>query len=85
VNGGFAQPPAQPAACEGEACQGTPSPPNDPTPASSAFQGAGNVHEGATKTRCRKGTAKRKGRCVAKRHGGTKHHKRANAHRGAAR
>jgi hypothetical protein len=85
INGGFAQPPAQPAACEGEACQGVPSPPDDPTPASSAFQGAGNVHEGATKTRCRKGAAKRKGRCTAKKHGKAKHHKRANDHRRATR
>jgi DNA-binding beta-propeller fold protein YncE len=85
VNGGFAQPPAQPAACEGEACQGTPSPPNDPTPASSAFQGAGNVKEGAAKPRCRKGATKRKGRCVAKKHSKAKHHKRANDHRGATR
>jgi hypothetical protein len=75
IDGGFTQPPAQPAACEGEACQGVPSPPDDPTPASSAFQGAGNVHEGATKTRCRKGAAKRKGRCTAKKHG--KHPRRA--------
>jgi DNA-binding beta-propeller fold protein YncE len=85
VNGGFAQPPAQPAACEGEACQGVPSPPNDPTPASSAFQGAGNVKEGATKPRCRKGKTKRKGRCTAKKHSKTRHHKRANDHGGATR
>jgi hypothetical protein len=41
--GGLPQPPAPPAQCEGEACQGPPAPPNDPTPASSAFEGAGNV------------------------------------------
>jgi hypothetical protein len=85
VNGGFAQPPAQSAACEGEACQGTPSPPNDPTPASSAFHGAGNVKEGTAKSRCRKGKTKRKGRCAAKKHSKTRHHKRANNHRRATR
>ncbi len=42
--GGFPQP-SRAAACEGEACQGPLSPPNDPTPASSAFEGAGNVVE----------------------------------------
>jgi hypothetical protein len=45
VGGGFPQPAGPPAGCEGEACQGPLSPPNDPTPASSTFQGAGNVVE----------------------------------------
>ena len=45
--GGFPPPPVPAAACEGEACQGPVSPPDDPTPASSAFQGAGNVREEA--------------------------------------
>jgi hypothetical protein len=45
VNGGFAQPTPPPAACEGEACQGPLSALNDPTPASSSFDGAGNVSE----------------------------------------
>ena len=44
IDGGFAE--AQPpAACEGEACQGPLSPPDDPTPASAGFEGAGNVAE----------------------------------------
>jgi hypothetical protein len=51
VEGGFASQPGTPAACEGEACQGVPAPPNDPTPASAAFEGAGNVGEGAAKPR----------------------------------
>jgi hypothetical protein len=63
-------PPPQPKSpgCEGEACQSPPEPPEDPTPASSAFHGAGNVHEGAKprKSRCAKGRVQRKGRCVAK-------------------
>jgi hypothetical protein len=45
VGGGFAPAPGPPAACEGEACQGPLSPPNDPTPSSSTFKGAGNVVE----------------------------------------
>jgi len=65
VNGGFPPPPPAPPACEGEACQGTPSPPNDPTPSSSVFQGAGNVVEGRP-GRCAKGKVRRRGRCVAK-------------------
>ena len=43
AGGGFPPPPSNPAPCEGEACQSPPEPPNDPTPASSAFEGAGNV------------------------------------------
>ena len=65
----LAPPPSPPAACEGEACQGPLSPPNDPTPASSAFQGAGNVKPKATAQAskpCAKGKVRRKGRCVAK-------------------
>jgi hypothetical protein len=58
--------------CEGEACAPLPVPPNDPTPASSAFSGAGNVREApaARKARCGKGKrkVKRHGkvRCVKK-------------------
>jgi hypothetical protein len=63
--GGYPAPPGQPAACEGEACQGPLAAPNDPTPASAAFNGPGNVKE-ASKTRCAKGKSRRKGRCVAK-------------------
>jgi hypothetical protein len=44
VNGGFPQP-TKIAACEGEACQSTPPGLNDPTPASSAYKGPGNVVE----------------------------------------
>ncbi len=70
--GGFPPPSTPPPACEGEACQGAPAAPDDQTPASATFKGAGNVTEGATKPRCAKGEAPRKGRCVAK-----KHHKRS--------
>ena len=43
AGGGYPPPPNLLAACEGEACQGPLAPPNDPTPSSSAFEGAGNV------------------------------------------
>jgi hypothetical protein len=74
VGGGFPEPPNPPAPCEGEACQSPPEAPNDPTPASSAFQGAGNVVEDKPAS-CRKPKVRRRGRCVSR-----KHHKRA--HRG---
>lgn len=80
IGGGFPQPPALPAACEGEACQGPPSPPNDPVPGSSTYRGAGNVREAAR--HCPKGKRKvrRKGktRCVRpakKAHHHRKHHR----------
>lgn len=70
VNGGFPEPQGTPPGCEGEACQGTPEAPNDPTPASESFQGAGNVSEEAPVTRkpCAKGKVRRHGKCVAKKH-----------------
>ncbi|HEY5193272.1 MAG TPA: hypothetical protein VIJ39_05305 [Solirubrobacteraceae bacterium] len=43
VDGGFPPPAAPPASCEGEACAGAPSPPNDQTPASTTFSGPGNL------------------------------------------
>ena len=72
AGGGFPPPPPGPVECEGEACQPPSSAPDDPTPASAGFQGAGNLSEGA-KPRCAKGKIARKGRCVAK-----KRHKRAH-------
>jgi hypothetical protein len=64
--------------CQGEACQQAVSPPNDPTPGSSTFEGAGNVVEGkAAKKHAKK----------HKKHAKKKHaHKRAAKHnRGGAR
>ncbi len=65
AGGGFSYPTAAPS-CEGEACQSPPAPPDDPTPASSAFEGAGNVSEAAKKPRCRKPKLRRHGRCVTR-------------------
>jgi hypothetical protein len=46
AGGGYPPPLSQPAVCEGEACQSPPAAPNDPTPASSAFNGPGNLKSG---------------------------------------
>ncbi len=43
INGGFPPPASPPAVCEGEACQGPPTPPNDATPASMIFGGPGDL------------------------------------------
>lgn len=88
AGGGFPPPQGPAAACEGEACQSPPAPPNDPTPASSTFDGAGNVKEGGS--RCHRGKVRRKGRCVAKkkhRHAKHKSHhsQRADHDRGTGR
>ena len=85
AGGGFPRP-TEAAVCEGEACQSPPSLPNDPTPASSAFEGAGNVVEPAAKP-CAKGKVKKHGRCVKKhRKAKRKHHqRRADHNRGATR
>ncbi len=69
VSGGFPQPTTTPG-CEGEACQGPLVAPDDPTPASSSFEGAGNVTEAPRPVKCAKGRrAVRKAgktRCVRK-------------------
>jgi hypothetical protein len=84
VNGGFPEPQRPPGECLGEACQPIVVAPNDPTPASSTFQGAGNVKKAAQRG-CPKGkrAVRRKGktRCIPRK----KHHKRANAKRRAHR
>jgi len=81
IDGGFPPPPGPPPGCEGEACQIAPPPPNDQTPASAGFKGPGNLRHPA---RCRKGKARRHGRCV-KRHAKQQKHKRANHKRRAGR
>ncbi len=81
VGGGLPIPAPRAPTCEGEACQSVPAAPDDPTPASSAFRGAGNVVEGV-KPRCAKGKVRRKGRCVGRKQNRSK---RANRNRRAAR
>jgi hypothetical protein len=64
--------PSPPApACTGDACQQPATAPNDATPGSLTFNGAGNV------TECRKGQVKKAGKCVKKQQkkNKKKHHK----------
>jgi hypothetical protein len=72
--------------CQGESCQAPISQPNDPTPSSSSFEGAGNI-TGSKAGHCPKGKVARKGRCV-KKHKPKKHKKghpsRANHGHGGA-
>ncbi len=84
VGGGLPIPQGPPPGCEGEACQSPPEAPNDPTPASLSFEGAGNVHETTppTRTPCAKGKVRRHGKCVAKKH--RKRAKRRARHSGRA-
>jgi hypothetical protein len=91
VGGGEAQP-VKPVECSGDACQQPAVPPNDATPGSLTFNGAGNVKE------CPKGRVNKAGKCISqkakKKHKAKKHHKkshkkqkkskRANADRGGA-
>jgi len=88
VEGGYPPPPAPPAACEGEACQGLISPPDDPTPSSESFEGAGNVQEEAPVAKkpkpCGKGKVKRHGKCVRKHQRHAKKHKRSHKRRAHA-
>lgn len=75
--GGFAAPVAK-VPCEGQACQGSTSPPAEATPASSTFTGPGNLRPAKRVRQCPKGKRKvrragknhRAGRprCVRKRH-----------------
>jgi hypothetical protein len=68
VDGGFPAAPTPSPACEGEACQGPLSPPNDPTPASSSFEGAGNVKpEAKARKHKKKGKHKKKRQAAKKR------------------
>ncbi len=77
VDGGFPQP-TRPAGCEGEACQGPLAAPDDPTPASSSGEYAGNV----TEPPCPKGRVLRRGRCAQPR---CPRGERRAAHRGKSR
>jgi hypothetical protein len=54
VGGGFQAPAIGSAPCEGDACQSVPAAPNDPTPASAAYNGPGNVKEAVKKKKHKK-------------------------------
>jgi hypothetical protein len=66
--GGGAAPPVEPVECSGDACQLPAVPPNDQTPGSLTFNGAGNVLE------CPKGQLPKNGKCL-KQKGKRKHKK----------
>jgi hypothetical protein len=83
--GGFPAPAAPAPSCEGEACQSPPAAPNDPTPASSSFQGPGNVHEAPAKPKCKKGKVRRHGKCVKKHRNHKRTHHRISSNRRSAR
>jgi hypothetical protein len=67
VGGGLPEPPPPPLPCEGDSCQPPPVAPNDVTPASSSFNGPGNVRPRSVR-RCPKGKVRRHGRCRKKTH-----------------
>jgi hypothetical protein len=69
VNGGLPEPPAPPIGCEGDSCQPAPTPPNDPTPASANFSGAGNVPPPKKARNHHKKKHKKKRQQAKKRHG----------------
>ncbi len=66
VNGGFPQPPAPAAECEGEACQSPISPPAEPSYASQGYQGPGNPKPAAKKAKKVKKNKKAKKNAKAK-------------------
>jgi hypothetical protein len=66
VGGGYQPPPAAPLPCTGDACQNIPAAPNDQTPASAAFKGAGDpAPRKSHRNNCRKAS---KGKSQAKKH-----------------
>lgn len=67
VGGGFPEPGFVPPPCEGEACLAPPDIPNDATPGSSSFNGAGNVSPPKIR-RCPAGKVRRHGRCRKRKH-----------------
>jgi sugar lactone lactonase YvrE len=82
IGGGIAaQNPQAPFACEGDACQGQVAAPNDPTPASASFVGAGNVTSKAKKPRHRRHKAKNRAKHRKHR---ARHVRRTNSSHGGA-
>jgi hypothetical protein len=69
--------------CQGEACQPQTSAPNDPTPASSSFEGAGNVHEAKAK-KAKKHKHAKKHKKTKTSHKRAAHKRAASHHRGGA-
>jgi hypothetical protein len=82
VNGGFPQPPPEPAPCEGEACRGAVStPPAVVAPGTPNFFGAGNAKSGRNQgkkhhKKCGKKQKQKQKKCQKKKHHKKKSHKR---------
>jgi hypothetical protein len=71
--------------CQGEACQGVFLAPNDPTPGSSTFEGAGNVDEKKAAKKHKKKSAKKKKHAKKHKKSSKRAHQRAAKHnRGGA-
>lgn len=87
VGGGEALLPPGPVECEGDACSTPASPPNDVTPSSLTFSGAGNVTPSpATKSAVRSAKPKKKKRRSSKRKGSkTRSRTRPTTHKGGKR
>jgi hypothetical protein len=71
IGGGLPVPQTAPE-CVGDACQSIPAAPNDPTPASASFRGAGDPKPRKARRRCRA-----RGRQAAKRSGKARHKQKA--------
>jgi hypothetical protein len=69
VGGGLPEPPPPVIGCDGDACQPPPTPPNDPTPASASFNGAGNVTQKAGRKQHKKRHHKKRERSKQRQHG----------------
>ena len=80
VVGGFPSAPTPNSPCAGEACRSLTSAPDDPTPASSSFEGPGRASHSAKRRHCAKG--KSKAHC-GKQHGKKKHARHKGSHRNA--
>jgi hypothetical protein len=73
AGGGYPPPPPPPPPCVGDTCQSIPAPPNDPTPASASFRGAGDPTPRRPRRSCR---AHRRNAKKAKTQAKSKHTKR---------
>ncbi len=74
IGGGIPPAPPRPVECEGDACSHPVPAPNDPTPSSESFHGAGNEHP------AKGGKGKGKKHPHKKHHKAKKHHQRAAGH-----
>lgn len=76
VDGGLPEPPSTLPPCEGEACLAAAALPNDATPASATFNGAGDLSAAKAVPRCKAGQARMRGVCPKKKRARHKKHRR---------